>query len=202
LIGSILGVSMGLRGAAASAGDLIDRMGGSPLVVWCLAAVIVLLVVMVVSGRLWRGAVGYGLGVASAVGVVIVLGGVASAALPQPPAGDVDLRTSTESGVQASLTLSPAAVGRNALAVQLGGMPSAADQPLLMVRPLDGRVNSKNFPLAPEGDGVYVSDDVVLPFSGRWRAEIRAVPGATAEDPLVVDFDVQSNPGAVDGSGS
>jgi methionine-rich copper-binding protein CopC len=203
LIGGVGGVWMAVRGASASsAAGPLALLGESAFGLWSAAIVVIAVLMLVARGRVWRGGAGLVLGAAIAVGAVAGLGGVATAQLPQPTAADVDLRTSLESGVQASLTLSPAAVGGNVATVVLGGLPADADAPALLLRPLDGRLGAARYPLTASAGGTFAAPDVLLAFAGRWRAEIRGVPGVTPEDPAVFDFDVQPNPGAVDGSGS
>jgi hypothetical protein len=133
----------------------------------------------------------------------IALTGAATAARPEPVAADAQKQVLLDGGGQVSLTIAPSAVGANTASVSLRDVDSVPDdRPVLVLRPLDGRIGPLRVPLRAAGDGGLVAERVLLPFAGRWRSQIEGVSGITADDPAVLDFDVIPNAEVQGGSGS
>lgn len=142
----------------------------------------------------------------SALSVVVsavALVGATVADRPVPVAPDAQKQVLLDQGGQVSLTMAPSAVGANAVTVGLRDVEeSPDDRPVLILRPLDGRIGPMRIPLTRADDGAYGADRVLLPLAGRWRSQVEGVSGITEDDPAVLDFDVIPNEEVQDGSGS
>lgn len=133
----------------------------------------------------------------------IALAGAASAARPEPVAPDFQKQVFLQQGGQVSLTMSPSAVGANTATIALSDIDSASrDQPVLVLRPLDGRIGPMRVPLRAADDGTLLAERVLLPFAGRWRCQVEGISAITEDDPAVLDFDVIPNEEVQSGSGS
>jgi hypothetical protein len=131
------------------------------------------------------------------------LAAAAAAERPEPVAADAQKQVLLDQGGQVSLTMAPSAVGANAATIGLRDIDVApGDQPVLVLRPLDGRIGPLRVPLQAADGGSLIADRVLLPFPGRWRGQLEGIGSITEDDPAVLDFDVIPNEEVQDGSGS
>lgn len=194
-LGAGIGIAMGMRGRAAIAGGgAVDQLSSSSFALWSLAALVIAVAIITLAGRVGRGTSGIAVGVGLVIAGLVATVGVATADQPSPPADPVAVRTLLDNGGQVSLGLDPGAVGLNSATVQMGGLGDDLGEPALVVRPLDGRVGPLRIPLEAAAGGDFTARDILLLFPGRWRGQIEGVPGITADDPALFDFDIQATP--------
>lgn len=172
---------------------------------WAIASLILGVLVCVAAPQLdrlrkWTAAAA----IAFAVCAVILVGGAVNAATPALPEPDFEARLPIGNELQLSAGVSPSAVGLNTIAVGIAGpaknlAPPSAKPPLLLLRPLDGAVGTMSYALTEQDDGGLAARDVLIPFPGRWRAELAGSTGVPAETQAVFDFNVQPNPRLTNG---
>ncbi len=195
VLGAAIGIAMGMRGRAAIAGGgALDQLASSTFALWSLVALIVAVAMIALAGRVRRGTAGLTVGIALVICGLVSTVGVATADQPAPPADPVAVRALLDNGGQVSLSLDPAAVGANSATVQMGGLGDDLGSPVLLLRPLDGRIGTMRIPLEPAAGGDFTARDVLIPFPGRWRGQVEGVPGIAEDDPALFDFDIQATP--------
>ena len=205
VVGGALGLVMTMRNVSiTSSGSAISNALGTTFGTWSLVAILVGGIAIAAAVVRKPGVFDKAASGLVAVASLALVAGLVQAAPPAIPEGDFDQRVPVGDGLQLSVRVSPAAVGRNDFTIGIGGpseamTPATGEPPALSFRPLDGSIGAIQVPLVEQEDGGLVATSVLLPAAGRWRGELVGSTGLPADEG-VFDFNVQPNPRLTDGS--
>ncbi|NQU37873.1 MAG: hypothetical protein HQ526_09815, partial [Actinobacteria bacterium] len=204
IVGALLALVTATRAASVTAsGNPLSAAVSSPFGTWALVALAAAAVILASAlvPAAWKRLAAV---IVVVVASLVLVAGFAQAGTPQPPPAEQDQKLPVGNGLQLSARITPAAVGYNTFVVGVAGpkealAPPTGDPPFLLLRPLDGRIGTMRVQLYPQPDGGLKAENVLIPFEGRWRADLSGSTGLPADSPATFDFNIQPNPRLTNG---